>query len=95
MNDIDYRSTKTHTISFLLTLVFFQNIVTYFPIMAMTPQQEALICRVFDAYLSKHHHDDILLLVDDDGDETHHPVVVNAMTLFEVNMEVTATPQKK
>ncbi|XP_024147243.1 DNA helicase MCM9 [Oryzias melastigma] len=56
--------------------------------MAMTPQQEALICRVFDAYLSKHHHDDILLLVDDDGDETHHPVVVNAMTLFEVNMEV-------
>ncbi|RVE55868.1 hypothetical protein OJAV_G00230590 [Oryzias javanicus] len=64
------------------------RIVTYFPIMAMTPQQEALICRVFDAYLSKHHHDDILLLVDDDGDETHHPVVVNAMTLFEVNMEV-------
>uniref|UniRef100_A0A3P9IT36 DNA helicase MCM9 n=1 Tax=Oryzias latipes TaxID=8090 RepID=A0A3P9IT36_ORYLA len=56
--------------------------------MAMTPEQEALICRVFDAYLSEHHHDDILLLLDDDGDETHHPVVVNAMTLFEANMEV-------
>lgn len=60
--------------------------------MAMTPEQEALICRVFDTYLSEHHHDDILLLLDDDGDETHHPVVVNAMTLFEANMEVRATP---
>lgn len=60
--------------------------------MAMTPEQEALICRVFDAYLSEHHHDDILLLLDDDGDETHHPVVVNAMTLFEANMEVRAAP---
>ncbi|KAM6992303.1 DNA helicase MCM9 [Tautogolabrus adspersus] len=56
--------------------------------MLMSPEQEALIGRVFESYLTEHHHDDILQLIEDDNEETRHPVVVNAMTLFEANMEV-------
>ncbi|XP_069561969.1 DNA helicase MCM9 [Brachyistius frenatus] len=58
--------------------------------MSMSPEQEALISRVFETYLTEHHHGDIIQLsADTDGDgETHRPVVVNAMTLFEANMEV-------
>ncbi|XP_037542028.1 DNA helicase MCM9 [Nematolebias whitei] len=53
-------------------------------------EQEALIDRVFDTYLTEHHHEDILQHVADTHDEGthHHSVVVNAMTLFEANMEV-------
>ncbi|XP_060907261.1 DNA helicase MCM9 isoform X1 [Labrus mixtus] len=56
--------------------------------MLMSPEQEALIGRVFESYLTEHHHDDILQLIEDGDEETRHPVVVNAMTLFEANMEV-------
>ncbi|XP_034555269.1 DNA helicase MCM9 [Notolabrus celidotus] len=56
--------------------------------MLISPEQEALIGRVFDAYLTEHHHDDILQLFSDAEEETRHSVVVNAMTLFEANMEV-------
>ncbi|XP_073349545.1 DNA helicase MCM9 [Pagrus major] len=56
--------------------------------MAISPEQEALIGRVFETYLTEHHHGDILQLIADTDEETHRPVVVNAMTLFEANMEV-------
>ncbi|XP_075940507.1 DNA helicase MCM9 [Anarhichas minor] len=56
--------------------------------MLMSPDQEALIARVFETYLTDHHHTDILQLIADTNEETHRPVVVNAMTLFEANMEV-------
>ncbi|TKS74045.1 DNA helicase MCM9 [Collichthys lucidus] len=56
--------------------------------MSISPEQEALIGRVFEIYLKEHHHEDILQLVADSVEENHHPVVVNAMTLFEANMEV-------
>ncbi|XP_076612810.1 DNA helicase MCM9 [Chaetodon auriga] len=56
--------------------------------MLISPEQEALISRVFETYLTEHHHGDILHLIADTNEETHHPVVVNAMTLFEANMEV-------
>lgn len=59
--------------------------------MAISSEQEALIGRVFEAYLTEHHHDDILLVIEDANEETHQPVVVNAMTLFEANMEVMST----
>ncbi|XP_070782440.1 DNA helicase MCM9 [Enoplosus armatus] len=55
--------------------------------MLISPEQEALIGRVFEVYLTEHH-GDILQLISDTNEETHHPVVVNAMTLFEANMEV-------
>ncbi|XP_029281571.1 DNA helicase MCM9 [Cottoperca gobio] len=56
--------------------------------MLISPDQEALIGRVFETYLSEHHHGDILHLLADTDEDTHCPVVVNAMTLFEANMEV-------
>ncbi|XP_036942594.1 DNA helicase MCM9 isoform X2 [Acanthopagrus latus] len=56
--------------------------------MMISPEQEALIGRVFETYLTDHHHGDILQLIADTDEETHRPVVVNAMTLFEANMEV-------
>ncbi|XP_069371743.1 DNA helicase MCM9 isoform X7 [Paralichthys olivaceus] len=56
--------------------------------MLINSEQEALIGRVFETYLTEHHHGDILQLIADANQETHHPVVVNAMTLFESNMEV-------
>lgn len=56
--------------------------------MLISPEQEALIGRVFEAYVTEHHHGDILQLIADTDDHGHHPVVINAMTLFEANMEV-------
>ncbi|XP_074540908.1 DNA helicase MCM9 [Halichoeres trimaculatus] len=56
--------------------------------MLISPEQEALIGQVFETYLTEHHHDDILQLFADADEETQRPVVVNAMTLFEANMEV-------
>ncbi|KAA8583278.1 hypothetical protein FQN60_015824 [Etheostoma spectabile] len=56
--------------------------------MLISPDKEALIGRVFEAYLTEYHHGDILHLIEDITEETHRPVVVNAMTLFEANMEV-------
>lgn len=56
--------------------------------MLISPDQEALIGRVFETYLTEYHHGDILHLIEDTTEETHRPVVVNAMTLFEANMEV-------
>uniref|UniRef100_A0A665WJG9 DNA helicase MCM9 n=1 Tax=Echeneis naucrates TaxID=173247 RepID=A0A665WJG9_ECHNA len=56
--------------------------------MSIRSEQEALIGWVFEAYLMEHHHGDILQLIENTSEETHHAVVVNAMTLFEANMEV-------
>lgn len=64
-------------------------------IMLISPEQEALMGRVFETYLTEHHHGDILQLIADTNEETHLPVVVNAMTLFEANMEVTAIVKHK
>ncbi|XP_047243020.1 DNA helicase MCM9 isoform X2 [Girardinichthys multiradiatus] len=56
--------------------------------MLINPEEEALIGRVFETYLTDHHHHDILQLITDINEDTHVSVVVNAMTLFEANMEV-------
>ncbi|KAM9703343.1 DNA helicase MCM9 [Menidia menidia] len=56
--------------------------------MLISPDQKALIGRVFETYLSEHHQEEILQLAAETNEETHHPIVVNAMTLFEANMEV-------
>ncbi|XP_077950090.1 DNA helicase MCM9 isoform X2 [Gasterosteus aculeatus] len=52
------------------------------------PSQEALISQVFETYLTDHHHGDIAQLLADTSEEAHRSVLVNAMTLFEANMEV-------
>lgn len=59
--------------------------------MFISPEEEALIGRVFENYLTEHHHGDILQLSTDVNEDTHRSVVVNAMTLFEANMEVLLT----
>uniref|UniRef100_A0A8C4ZH24 DNA helicase MCM9 n=1 Tax=Gadus morhua TaxID=8049 RepID=A0A8C4ZH24_GADMO len=47
-----------------------------------------LIGQMFEAYVTEHHSDDILNIVTEACEDTHHPIVINAMTLFEANMEV-------
>ncbi|XP_062292950.1 DNA helicase MCM9 [Scomber scombrus] len=56
--------------------------------MSISTEQEALIGWAFETYVKEHHHDDINQVIADPMDTTHQPVVVNAMTLFEANMEV-------
>lgn len=56
--------------------------------MLIRPQEKALIAQVFKSYLAEHHHEDIAQLFTKTTEETHHPVSVNAMTLFEASMEV-------
>lgn len=70
------------------SILFFQGFRSHHFAMLISPEQEALIGRVFETYLREHHHGDILQRIADTNEETHHPVVVNAMTLFEANMEV-------
>lgn len=62
--------------------------------MMMSPEQEALVVRVFESYVTEHHLDDLQQLITDENEETHQPVVVNAMTLFEANMEVRTFSKK-
>ncbi|CAL8314731.1 unnamed protein product [Lota lota] len=56
--------------------------------MLINPNQKDLIGQVFEAYVTEHHSGDILNIVTDACEDTHHPIVINAMTLFEANMEV-------
>uniref|UniRef100_A0A3P8WBW2 MCM9 N-terminal domain-containing protein n=1 Tax=Cynoglossus semilaevis TaxID=244447 RepID=A0A3P8WBW2_CYNSE len=56
--------------------------------MLLDPEQETRMGRAFESYLRAHHHDDILQLIEENDGETHRPLIVNAMTLFEANMEV-------
>ncbi|KAM4529974.1 DNA helicase MCM9-like isoform 2-T2 [Fundulus diaphanus] len=56
--------------------------------MLINPEEKALIGRVFETYLTEHHRNDIHQLITNTNEDTHRSVVVNAMTLFEANMEV-------
>ncbi|XP_042565872.1 DNA helicase MCM9 isoform X2 [Clupea harengus] len=55
--------------------------------MLLSQDQAVLIGQVFEAYVLEHHRNDIFQVLLD-GEEAHYPVVINAMTLFEANMEV-------
>ncbi|KAM6181810.1 DNA helicase MCM9 [Erethizon dorsatum] len=54
----------------------------------MNSDQVALVGQVFESYVSEYHKSDIILILKEDDEDAHYPVVVNAMTLFETNMEV-------
>ncbi|XP_064781392.1 DNA helicase MCM9-like isoform X3 [Oncorhynchus masou masou] len=56
--------------------------------MLISPEQVALIGQVFEAYVTEHHRSDILQILQEPDEDAHYPVVINAMTLFEANMEV-------
>ncbi|XP_055005391.1 DNA helicase MCM9 isoform X1 [Boleophthalmus pectinirostris] len=54
----------------------------------LSSKEEALIRSVFKNYVLEHHSEDISQIITEAEMHTHHPIVVNAMNLFEANMEV-------
>ncbi|KAI1240985.1 DNA helicase MCM9, partial [Lamprotornis superbus] len=48
----------------------------------------SLIGQVFESYVLEHHRDEILAILREADDQAHYPVVVDALTLFETNMEI-------
>ncbi|XP_004422321.1 PREDICTED: DNA helicase MCM9 [Ceratotherium simum simum] len=54
----------------------------------MNVDQVTLVGQVFESYVSEYHKNDILLILKERDEDAHYPVVVNAMTLFETNMEI-------
>ncbi|XP_057345295.1 DNA helicase MCM9 isoform X4 [Manis pentadactyla] len=54
----------------------------------MNSDQVVLVGQVFESYVSEYHKNDILLILKEGDEDAHYPVVVNAMTLFETNMEI-------
>ncbi|XP_027756434.1 DNA helicase MCM9 isoform X1 [Empidonax traillii] len=56
--------------------------------MVLSADQVALIGQVFESYVLEHHRDDILGILREADDQGHYPVVVDALTLFETNMEI-------
>ncbi|XP_006879059.1 PREDICTED: DNA helicase MCM9 [Elephantulus edwardii] len=54
----------------------------------MNSDQVTLVGQVFESYVSEYHKNDILLILKEADEDAHYPVVVNAMTLFETNMEI-------
>ncbi|CAI9599070.1 unnamed protein product, partial [Staurois parvus] len=56
--------------------------------MYLNSEQVALIGQVFESYVLQHHQKDILSILMENDEDSHYSIVVNAMTLFETNMEV-------
>ncbi|NXC09499.1 MCM9 helicase, partial [Orthonyx spaldingii] len=56
--------------------------------MVLSADQVSLIGQVFESYVLEHHRDEILDILREADDQAHYPVVVDALTLFETNMEI-------
>ncbi|KAK2864296.1 hypothetical protein Q7C36_003450 [Tachysurus vachellii] len=56
--------------------------------MWLNSEQTALAGLVFESYVTEHHRNDILQILQEPDEDAHYSLVVNAMTLFEANMEV-------
>lgn len=56
--------------------------------MGLSADQVSLIGQVFESYVMEHHRDDILAILREADEQAHYPVVVDALTLFETNMEI-------
>uniref|UniRef100_A0A7M4E8Y7 DNA helicase MCM9 n=2 Tax=Crocodylus porosus TaxID=8502 RepID=A0A7M4E8Y7_CROPO len=56
--------------------------------MLLNTDQVNLIGQVFESYVLEHHKNDILHILREQDDEKHYPIVVDALTLFETNMEI-------
>ncbi|XP_004673870.2 PREDICTED: DNA helicase MCM9 [Condylura cristata] len=54
----------------------------------MNSGQITLVGQVFESYVSEYHKNDIFLILKEKDEDAHYSVVVNAMTLFETNMEI-------
>ncbi|XP_071997791.1 DNA helicase MCM9 isoform X2 [Engystomops pustulosus] len=62
--------------------------VPLFTDMYLHSEQVSLVGQVFESYVLQHHHKDLLQILMESDEDAHYSVVVNAMTLFETNMEV-------
>lgn len=56
--------------------------------MALGAEQVAFIGQVFESYVLQHHRDELLAILRERDPEAHYAVVVDALTLFETNMEI-------
>ncbi|XP_075059088.1 DNA helicase MCM9 isoform X2 [Mixophyes fleayi] len=56
--------------------------------MYLYPEQVALVGQVFESYALEHHQKEINQILLESDEDAHYSVVVNAMTLFETNMEI-------
>nr|XP_020657835.1 DNA helicase MCM9 isoform X3 [Pogona vitticeps] len=56
--------------------------------MLLNTDQINLIGQVFESYILEHHKNDILQILREKDDDAHYSVVVDALTLFETNMEI-------
>nr|XP_006626499.1 PREDICTED: DNA helicase MCM9 isoform X3 [Lepisosteus oculatus] len=56
--------------------------------MLLSAEQVALVGNVFELYVKEHHKNHIVRILEECEEDGHRSVVVNAMTLFEANMEV-------
>ncbi|NXI43120.1 MCM9 helicase, partial [Galbula dea] len=56
--------------------------------MSLSVEQVNLIGQVFESYVLEHHRDDILGILREADEQAHYRVVVDALTLFETNMEI-------
>ncbi|XP_030123657.4 DNA helicase MCM9 isoform X1 [Taeniopygia guttata] len=56
--------------------------------MVLSADQVSLIGQVFESYVLEHHRDEILGILREADDQAHYSVVVDALTLFETNMEI-------
>ncbi|XP_053469833.1 DNA helicase MCM9 [Ictalurus furcatus] len=56
--------------------------------MWLNSEQVALTSLMFETYVTEHHRNDILQILQEPDEDAHYSLVVNAMNLFEANMEV-------
>ncbi|KAM4695014.1 DNA helicase MCM9 [Discoglossus pictus] len=56
--------------------------------MYLNSEQVALVGQVFESYVLEHHQKEIVQILTESDEDAHYSVVVNAMTLFEANMEL-------
>ncbi|XP_078398313.1 DNA helicase MCM9 isoform X1 [Cetorhinus maximus] len=56
--------------------------------MHLNPEQVALIGQVFESYVVELHKNDIIHILQEPDNGAHYPVTVNALTLFEISMEI-------
>uniref|UniRef100_A0A8C4RJZ9 MCM9 N-terminal domain-containing protein n=1 Tax=Erpetoichthys calabaricus TaxID=27687 RepID=A0A8C4RJZ9_ERPCA len=56
--------------------------------MVLSPEQVAFIGQVFESFVLEYHRTDIIRILKETNEEAHYSVAINAITLFETNMEV-------
>ncbi|KAL4649122.1 DNA helicase MCM9 [Arapaima gigas] len=56
--------------------------------MLLGADQVAFIGQVFEDFVMEHHRTDLIHILQEPDEDRHYPVMVDAMTLFEANMEV-------